>query len=239
MSKVLIPVQCLACGITGEVLRVTAGLLCRRCGSNDLDLWDGVKTGGVVRGDGEGWDSSRPDPAANWNEYAGPTPSHNPGSTQQNVSGADHVCQICHGTGKTTIGGGGYDESVCRNCHGTGKVTYSGESHGGTNDGHTSVVPPLGASDNKTASVSWTSSGGGGGYYTGDNGGFGPTFTSSSPITYKIVVPGVGGKNKLVSAGQGDKIMAMAAHIVEVNSGLTTQEAFELARRAVTAFPEA
>jgi hypothetical protein len=95
---------------------------------------------------GTGWGKSHPSADSNWSDYAGPTPGPNPNIGTKTDADADHVCQICKGTGKTSIGGGGYDESVCRNCHGTGSVKYSGESHGETNDATTSTRPQLGAS---------------------------------------------------------------------------------------------
>lgn len=90
----------------------------------------------AAHGRGEGWDTPRSDPTSNWNEYAGPTPKSNPNITRKNDADESHVCQICHGTGKTSIGGGGYDESTCRNCHGTGRVVYSTENDRPSLDAH-------------------------------------------------------------------------------------------------------
>lgn len=215
------PIICYTCGAKGEVLRVTANLQCL-CGSTDIDIYDGdVKT---AASPGSGWDQSRPDPRANWNEYQGPTPGYNPKITEKNDAGDDHVCQACNGTGvDLRATSGGYDETKCRNCHGTGKAVYPTENDNPSLDAHTPSGPQLGAGQH--------------GHYASGGGG-GSSYAVTNTVTpFKVIVPGP--KNaKKVTATQADKIMAMAAKIVETNTGLTTQEAFELARRAVTKFPE-
>lgn len=167
----------------------------------------------AAHGPGTGWGQSRPDPASNWSDYIGPPASANPNITRKNDSDDNHVCKVCGGTGTNPrSGGGGYAESVCRNCHGTGKVVYTTENDTPSLDAHMPKGSPLGA---------------------GSNGHYSKKKTSQA----KVAVPGMK-SNKVVTATQSDKIMAMASVIVANNSGLTTQEAFELARRAVVAFPE-
>lgn len=338
------PIQCLSCGATGEVLRVTANLQCR-CGSKDLDLWDGEKTAGVAEGKdyaeqaaqymrdqgrgpthsawfnqgwahghagqparrhnaeymlghnegtvraredrymdeaarkesaahgpGTGWGRNQPDASANWDQYAGPTPGENPRIKEQLDSDDTHECPICHGTGKASFGGGGYAEGVCRNCHGTGKVVYPTENDAPSLDAHLPKGTDLGAGSNGhysskagfsdhhvTRYVNWARSKGHDPdevdtlkkYEKEPNVGRAHTNFIADQLyigggdqdwrknakANKVAVPGLK-TNKVVTAKQGDKIMAMAATIVENNSGLSTQEAFELARRAIVSFPE-
>ena len=182
---------------------------------------------------GTGWNQSRPDQDANWDEYAGPTPSHNPRGVED--ADANHVCPVCNGTGHDQrASGGGYDETTCRNCHGTGKVTYASDSHGPTNDAHVKSGPPLGASDNggRTASTQGFV-GGNGTYATGVN----TTWTYAGNQSRNVIIPSSTG-NKAVPVNKSDKLIAMATKIRETNSGLTPYEAFVLADRALSSFPE-
>lgn len=202
---------------------------------------------------GTGWNKPHPDPRANWDEYAGPTPGYSPRMLEQNDHGDTHVCPACNGTGHDSrASGGGYDETSCRYCHGTGRVAYPTEGDIPAQDAHTPVGPPLGAGNHGhyTSSMIYPT-----GTFTSSNlgtpGNYTITYTPSTytptlsstwtvtkpPTNKPVVVPGKK-KNKVVTSSHSEKLMKMAASIVEHNPGLTTQEAFELARRAVTAFPE-
>lgn len=298
------PIKCLSCGATGSVSRVTASLQCR-CGSTDLDLWEGTsKTaaypdpevvarvlrehnlagsgdprldepvahgilglepyrphsadynrlynhGRKVKYDkenpnnpmnwgvstaasgGTGWTQDRPDPRANWNEYAGPTPGYNPKMKDKLDAGDSHVCPVCHGTGTDPrASGGGYDEVLCRNCDGTGRVAYETESEKPTLDAHTPSGPPLGAGNHghySSARIMPPSSS----VTTGNTAVY--TYT---PTAYTNIPIPVQGGTKVVAKSKADKIMMMASTLIENNSGLSTQQAFELARRAVEKYPE-
>ncbi len=221
----------------------------------------------VVAPGGTGWGKPHPAADANWSDYEGPKPGDNPYRDRKNDADASSTCPICNGTGSDPrASGGGYEENVCRNCHGTGKVTTWSNSRGSqTNDATVSSGPQLGASDNgRTAATFDTDPGGNNwhakGVHFGTNKGDDEIKEQATKIFVRsgpkardqfltgvdkgkgkkkatVIVPSPTG-NKAVPASTADKLMTMASAIVANNSGLSTQEAFELARRAVEAFPE-
>lgn len=202
------PVICHECGTTGEILRVTASLQCPRCSSNDLDLWDGQKT---AASPGTGWTPNRPDPLANWNEYAGPTPGGNSEVGTKLDADDTGVCPVCHGTGSDPrASGGGYEENVCRNCHGTGKVIYpTGQPQQESLDAHKPGPVPLGGGWQGKQSVK---------IKIGDQ-----EYVAYANIT---------------TSKEAQKLPKMVAKIRETNPGLTEKEATNLAKKTLERYPE-
>jgi hypothetical protein len=72
-----VSIICHGCGTTGSVGRVTANLTCPGCGKgDDLDLWEPKVAS--PQGHGTGWEETRPNVLADWDEYEGPKPGPNP-----------------------------------------------------------------------------------------------------------------------------------------------------------------
>jgi hypothetical protein len=163
---------------------------------------------------GTGWGHQTGDPLKNWNEYAGPQPGPNPQIKQRNDADDSGVCQVCHGTGKTSFGGGGYEEEVCRNCHGTGRTVYpTGQPQNESFDAHVQGPIPGGA-----GWVGRTSA---------------RVDGKDTAVKFKVL----SGPSK--TAAKQAKIAKMAKAICKNNSGLSEREARKLAERAVEKFPEA
>lgn len=160
---------------------------------------------------GTGWTQTRPDPLANWNEYAGPTPGGNENLDNKTDADATTVCPICHGSGTDPrASGGGYDEIVCRNCHGTGKVVYpTGQPQTESNDAHKPGPVPLGGGWQGKQSVKVIIDG--------------QTFEAVASVDY---------------VADEDKLNKMAAKVKETNPGLTEQECRVLAGRALDRYRE-
>jgi hypothetical protein len=113
-----IAIFCADCHATGEVERVTPGLMCR-CGSANLGL-DGVDPKPSIHtaaptGPGTGWGRPRPDPTAGWDQYQGPPPTPNPYGPRDGNHPEDS-CPECLGSGYDLI-----DKCPCRACFGTGR----------------------------------------------------------------------------------------------------------------------
>jgi hypothetical protein len=109
MSEVSI--ICHGCGTRGSVGKVTASLVCTRCGNGDnLDLWE-PKTA-APHGPGTGWNENRPNVLEDWDEYEGPKPGPNPLADQHLVGDPDAYNDGDWSRGNPGyIPGGGYDNA--------------------------------------------------------------------------------------------------------------------------------
>jgi hypothetical protein len=101
-----IPILCHGCGATGSVQRVTAALQCK-CGSNDLDIWDGQKT---AASPGTGWTQPHPNTLEGWDQYEGPAVGRNPLTVEDAVH--DDVTPESYKQGNPDyIPGGGFEQN--------------------------------------------------------------------------------------------------------------------------------